>query len=514
LLGDLPGINATVANVDIADLSALACAPSVSSVSIDAVVATTADGAQGPRSAVRATLGLPQDTPAGAGIGVAVIDSGIASSADFGNRVTGFYDFTNGAKATAPSDGYGHGTHVAGLIASAGNLSSGASYQGLGPQIRIVGMKVLDGSGAGRTSDVIRAVEYATAQRSRLGVQVINLSLGHPIYEAASRDPLVRAVEAASRKGLIVVAAAGNRGINVDTGEVGYAGITSPGNAPSAITVGAVMTQDTAARNDDTVAPYSSRGPSWYDGFAKPDIVAPGHGFVSNAAIDSTLYTRYPAARISANYLRLSGTSMAAAVTSGAVALILEANRNAHPDAPPLTPNAVKAILQYSSLRMRDANGTEYDDLTQGTGALNAAGAIDLARAIDTTRPVGSYWWTTSVAPSTTIADQALAWTQHIVWGTHIAWGTSIDTNADAWSLGTLWGGDVTWDSHIVWGSVITWGSGTFTWASHIVWGTSLVGTSTDGDHIVWGTADEPTNTVWGNLADADSSSSSSGSSF
>src|SRR5262249_47963483 len=126
-------------------------ATTVSSVSIDAVVAITADSAEGPASAVRATLGLAQDTPAGAGIGVAVIDSGIASSADFGNRITSFYDFTNGAKAAAPSDAYGHGTHVAGLIASAGTLASGASYQGLGPKVRLVGMKVLDGSGAGRT---------------------------------------------------------------------------------------------------------------------------------------------------------------------------------------------------------------------------------------------------------------------------------------------------------------------------------------------------------------------------
>ena len=218
VLGTLPGINAAVARVDLPDLAALACALPVSSISLDAVVRAAGQVESAPAPAtLRATLGLPRDTPAGTGVTVAVIDSGIARSADFANRIVAFFDVTRGLLPTTPSDAYGHGTHVAGLIAGTGMLSGDGRYQGVGPQVRLVGMKVLDANGAGRTSDVIRAVELTTLLKPVLGVQIMNLSLGHPIYEPAASDPLVRAVEAASRAGIIVVAAAGNYGMNSQT---------------------------------------------------------------------------------------------------------------------------------------------------------------------------------------------------------------------------------------------------------------------------------------------------------
>jgi subtilisin family serine protease len=163
------------------------------------------------------------------GVGVAIIDSGIEPAPDFENRITHFYDFTTGRALKArPADGYGHGTHVAGLVAS--------RYVGLAPNARLVGLRVLKNNGEGRTSDVISAIEFATANRAALGISVLNVSLGHPVYEPAATDPLVQAVEAASRSGLVVIAAAGNLGINPDTAQPGYAGVMSPGNAPSAIT--------------------------------------------------------------------------------------------------------------------------------------------------------------------------------------------------------------------------------------------------------------------------------------
>ena len=142
---------------------------------------------------------------------------------------------------------------------------------------------------------------------------------------------------------MIVVASAGNCGERSSDGSVGYMGITSPGNAPSAITVGAVMTGNTGTRADDQVAPYSSRGPTWYDGAAKPDVVAPGHRLIAPAALRGSLYAEYPGHRVSwdsktSDYFMLSGTSMAAAVTTGVVALMIEAHNHAFKT--PLAPNS------------------------------------------------------------------------------------------------------------------------------------------------------------------------------
>src|ERR1051325_9030465 len=219
-------------------------------------------------TSVRQTLGLSAtasyETLTGShGIGVAVIDSGITPSADFGNRIVRFYDFTRGGVASAPYDDNGHGTHVAGLIASSGILSNYA-FQGIAPGVLLTGLKVLDAQGGGHTSDVIAALQFVTANPAALGVQIVNLSLGHPIYSDAAHDPLVQAVQQASAAGLIVITAAGNHGRNDITGDPGYAGVTSPCNAPSTICVGAVNTNNTTTRADDAVAPYSSRGPSWY----------------------------------------------------------------------------------------------------------------------------------------------------------------------------------------------------------------------------------------------------------
>ena len=148
---------------------------------------------------------------------------------------------------------------------------------------------MLDDNGKGTTSDVLRALEFAVANRSALNLHVINLSLGHVIYESAATDPLVQAVENAVRHGFVVSVSAGNFGINKKTGEPGYAGIESPGNAPSAITSGSTNMFNTVSRLDDRVSVFSSRGPSWYDGFLKPDIVAPGENVLSVAAVGSRL---------------------------------------------------------------------------------------------------------------------------------------------------------------------------------------------------------------------------------
>ena len=248
MVNDL-GASSLVAQVKKANLAALAGSDAVEQLSLDAKIRghqspdPSVDPSQPPitQDVLRAILGLPATASGatGAGVGVAILDSGIRDAGDFNGRITAFYDFTNGGRPMPPSDGYGHGTHVAGLIGSDGS-QSGGHYLGIAPAVSLIGMKVLDDAGNGLTSAVIAAVNFATVNRRALGIDIINLSLGHPIYEEAATDPLVQAVEQAVASGIVVVVSAGNDGIDPETGQVGYAGIESPGNSPSAITVGAV----------------------------------------------------------------------------------------------------------------------------------------------------------------------------------------------------------------------------------------------------------------------------------
>jgi serine protease AprX len=494
LLGGIGGLLGGVVNL-------------VLNVAVDLVLDNGAD-TSGPVPApvlVRQTLGVDSTSWTGKGVGVAVIDSGLELSTDLpSTRVTKFYDFTNGQTAEkAPFDDYGHGTHIAGTIGGSGAMSSNAAYRGLAPKVKFVVLKVLDKNGAGYTSDVMRAIDFVVANKAALGVDIINLSLGHPIYEPAASDPLVLAVERATRAGIIVVAAAGNNGKKAD-GTPAYAGINSPGNAPSAITVGAVNIEGTLTRSDDRIPGYSSSGPTWYDSFAKPDIVSPGHNIVAVAAKKGYLYQTYPQLKAdNTNYMFLSGTSMATAVTTGSIALLVEANRyvNAYPQRPSLTPNTVKAILEYTSVGIHDDAGVEYDSLRKGVGSINPKGAIDLAKTINTAMPTGSGWLTSTPSPWTKIGDDNLHWSQSVLWGNMILWGTAVDVNQTAWGSMILWGTDTTWSNMILWGTTDVVWTDPQSWANTIVWGSDSIGYDS-GTMILWGTTTGLTadTTAWKDL--------------
>jgi serine protease AprX len=504
--GDFPLIDAVSGEIHSQDVDTLAHDPCVKAISSDATLyanaipgggtSITSDwgtAASSPAtSTLRDTLGLPHSAaldpgvPTGDHVGVAIIDSGIAPSADFRGRIAGFWDFTKPGplKPAAPYDDFGHGTHLAGVIGSSGVLSND-EFQGVAPGVRLVGLKVLDGSGQGKTSDVIRAIEFVITNKPALHVQVINLSFGHPILSPAADDPLVQAVEKATAAGFVVVVSSGNFGEKHGDGSVGYMGITSPGNAPSAITVGCAITQDTVTRLDDVVAPYSSRGPTMFDAFVKPDVVAPGHHLASDTNPSSYLYTALAQNRVNAStgqpLLELSGSSMATAVVSGVVALILEShNHNGMTHQKPLTPNLVKGILEYSAIPIEGA-----DYLTEGSGEINAAGAIELARGIDTSKPLG-FTWLTGVTPVSVIGDTSYLWSQYVIYGDRVLGGGVILTNNIVWSTNIVWGTNVVWSSYvdtdadnIVWGSSIVWGA-------NVVWATAVDG---DSDNIVWGTS-------------------------
>src|SRR5471032_276233 len=274
---------------------------------------------------VQETLGLT-----GAGVGVAVIDSGIASWHDdltnntstvypYGNqRVAAFVDFVDGINT--PHDEDGHGTHVAGIIAGNG-FDSGGLKAGMAPDASLISLRVLDGNGNGTVANIIAALDWVLANHTAYNIRVVNMSVGAAIMESAYTDPLTLAAKRVVDAGVVVVGAAGNFGKNT-AGLPQYGGISAPGNAPWVLTVGASSTQGTPTRGDDVVASFSSRGPSYIDYNAKPDLVAPGTGTVSLASAGSTFALTKLSSLLPGTtgpalpYLSLSGTSMAAPVVT------------------------------------------------------------------------------------------------------------------------------------------------------------------------------------------------------
>ena len=251
------------------------------------------------------------------------------------------------------TDAYGHGTHVAGIIAGSPAAANGVAPEyagGVAPGAHLVNVRVLGADGSGLTSDVIAGIEWVVANRLLYNIRVINLSVGHPATEACSTDPLCEAVEQAVQAGIVVVVAAGNAGKAPD-GRVMLGGIWSPGNSPYAITVGAVNTWGTVDRSDDTVSSFSSRGPTAYDLAVKPDVVAPGQRILSLEANGTFLPTLYPSIHAAGtgnnSYMHLSGTSMSAPMVSGGVALLLQGS-------PALTPAQVKFALQSGATLSHD----------------------------------------------------------------------------------------------------------------------------------------------------------------
>jgi serine protease AprX len=463
----------------------------------------------------RPTVGLPNDVVAteaaqelqiahalqgnpgftGAGVGVAIIDSGITPWHDDltyargnsrhvktngGQRVAAFVDLVNGR--TEPYDDYGHGTHVAGIIAGNGLRSNGVRT-GSAPDAHLVVLKVLNESGRGQISHVIAALDYVVATRSEHNIRVANLSIAAAVLESVHTDPLTLAAKRAVEAGVVVVAASGNLGRNA-LGLAQYGGVTAPGNAPWVLTVGAYDHQGTTNPTDDVIAPFSSRGPTAIDFYAKPDVVAPGTGIVSLSVPTSDLYLLKSTQLVDGStledrqYLSLTGTSVAAPAVTGTIAVMMQANAG-------LTPNLAKAIVQYTA-----AFHEEYDALTQGAGFLNSGGAVELAHYFVAAREGQRY-------------PKDPTWTGKIIWGSQWIGGGAILPGGNAWALTTVWGASHEEDGdNIVWGTRCTdedcddivWGTAED--EDDIVWGTFCA--DEDCDNIVWGTEEDSDNIVWG----------------
>ena len=370
----------------------------------------------------------------GAGMAVAIIDSGIAPSTDFNNYVGGStasrivyqQSFVGGT----PADQYGHGTHVAGLAAGYGLAGSGAGYYGSAIGANIVNLRVLDQNGAGTDANVIAAIDEAISLQSKYNIKVINLSLGRPVYEAASLDPLCQAVEAAWKAGITVVVAAGNDGRDNSQNTNGYGTITAPGNDPYVVTVGAIKAEGTIVRTDDRIASYSSKGPTLYDHYVKPDVVAPGNQIASDLPAGLTLSNEYPTNQVATGYFMLSGTSMATP-TVAAEALVLLSQ---HPTA---TPDQLKAMIMLSSSKTFPASSVAIDPTTEISYTSYydvftvGAGEVDFNAAITAPLPpslgVGS-----AKSPAVSYNSTTGKVTMQGIGAANVVWGASSNDASEA----------------------------------------------------------------------------------
>jgi serine protease AprX len=364
----LPLIGGFAASVPDDGLPILAGDPAIAALSGDARIEMASSGTDvydvfDPNLVWRKAIRLGQ-LPGGidgTGVTVAMIDTGVAQHEDFADRVVARVDFTPGGVG---DDRYGHGTHLAGVIAGDGG-ASGGKWRGVAPGAELVSVKVAGPDGSTDVSVVIAAIQWVVTHRGQYGIRVLNLAFGTDSIQSYAIDPLDAAVERAWAAGITVVVSAGNRGPGLGT-------IAKPADDPYVITVGAADLNQTPDRWDDEVAPFSSRGPT-HDGFEKPDVVAPGTTIVATRDAGSAVDRLHPDAVVDQHYFKGTGTSQSGAVVSGIAALMYEAN-------PYLTPRRVKGILMGTAFK-----STAYR-VGGGRGLVDATGAV-LAATSDAANP-------------------------------------------------------------------------------------------------------------------------------
>jgi serine protease AprX len=382
------------------------------------------------------------------------------------------------------SDPFGHGTHIAGMLGADGYYSAGYQYQGSSTRAQIVSLRVLDGEGRGSVSNLLAALDWILdVGIPTYHIRVANLSLGKGVDAEEALDPLVQAVNAVWDAGVVVVASAGNYG------QSGHYTITSPGIARRIITVGSITDNGSGKKfSDDTPSTYSSRGPTLLDHVLKPDLLAPGNQVISPYAEYSKIGTLVPTGRVicgsnngsncNQRYLQLSGTSMAAAVTSGAVARMLTKY-------PTLTPNTVKARLMKSARKIAGDPTVVGAGVLDVEAAMNATGVLNvpalspkLGMSSDGTRV---YLEDTAVLwgggwPASTLWSNATLWSNGYLWADGYVW-----SDAALWSNGYMWSNASLWANGSLWADSYLW-SNAYIWANGILWSNYAVPFSSDGE--------------------------------
>jgi serine protease AprX len=356
---DLGLIGGLVARMSAADAARVAHDPGVRAVALNAAVARSSIDplllATSYNQSIRSDRSWASGFT-GKGVGVAVIDTGIqgdlpdfrTSAIDASSRVVANV-VANPEGVDKPGDTFGHGTHVAGLIAGNGALrpigdTLRSRYVGVAPDAHLIDVKVDDGQGNATVADVIDGLQFVVDHKDEHNIRVVNLSLRSTEKLPAREDPLNAAVQQAWFAGLVVVVAAGNEGNAADA--VHYA----PANDPYVITVGGVDDKGTKTIDDDQLAAWSSRGTT-QEGVTKPDVVAPGARLVSTIPAGSAYTQLCPQCVVDGQYFRVGGTSMAAAVVSGMVANLFQAF-------PSYTPDRMKALVVRRTRAVREASST------------------------------------------------------------------------------------------------------------------------------------------------------------
>lgn len=407
---------------------------------------------------------------------IAIVDSGIdANRADFSNgaRVVGQTTIVTNGTVNSPGDGYGHGTFVAGIAAG-----SASGYAGAAPTAPLVSIDVMNDQGMALTSDVIAACDWIIAHKAQYNIGVANFSLHSTAPASLFWDPLDKAVEKLWFDGVVVVAASGNYGVNGAPTTVAYA----PGNDPFVITVGADDIGGNVSTNNDVAAPWSTYGYT-FDGFAKPEIAAPGRYMIGPVPATSTLPVSRPTDVTAPGYIQLSGTSFAAPVVSGAAAYILAAH-------PSWTPDQVKGALMLSA-----KNEPSATPMSVGVGLADAKAAAALTSAPNANAGIDQFVTADPNGGSLPVFDSA-AWqaaaTANPAWNT-AAWGSAAWGSA-AWGS-AAWGsaawGSAAWGS-AAWGSA-AWGSSSLAQSlASAAWGSAAWGSAAWGSSAVADTARTP----------------------
>ncbi len=482
---DLDFISAIQADVPASSLRALSRADGVDYISLDApVISATASGGSTQVTTYPQSIGADVAWAQGFfgdGVGVAVVDTGFSpvKTGDFTtssgqSRVVAKVELSS--NSTVTTDGYGHGSHVAGSAVGNGS-ADGGKYVGVAPHANLISVKIADDQGGSTMGDLLAGLYWVHLNATTYNIRVVNLSLSSSVAASYKTDPLDAAVEALWFQGIMVVVASGNSG--TAAGAVTY----PPANDPFVLTIGSIDDKGTTSTSDDVVSSFTSRGTT-QDGFAKPEVYTPGSNIVSSTSAGSVIYNQALAANkiIDGAYVSLSGTSMAAGAASGAAALVFKAH-------PTWTPGQVKCTLMTNVRTLADGTSTAKVPMLGLVTAATAPACDSNTGKMPTNRfgrllKVGAVAWLLD-QPNLSTAAASIGFTPlsaipgasfaSVKWDL-IAW-SSIKWSSIKWS-------SIKWDS-IKWSS-IKWNS--IKWSD-----VSDTGVSTDSikwDSIKWSSID------------------------